>query len=177
MFDSNGVPVEHRLLSREGVERLTRHCPELTDQEIYGDDLGSLMGGFPHAWLEAALLAGYVPDVWAGPLAIRAYHTWIQEQIDRDERQELDAVGWTQVADAYREMIGMLEGFVIEMEERRAAYDGQGPLTLDTARRARWFEDSREADARAAHARERRASAEADNRRAKELRDRYSATD
>src|SRR4051794_40872742 len=73
-------------LSRAGVNELKTCWDDFGyDGDLYGDPLSSLVGGFPDEWLEAVVLAGWVPNSCALPLAIRAYHLWLKEQMHECE--------------------------------------------------------------------------------------------
>jgi hypothetical protein len=149
------------------------HSPD--EQPEYGAPLEEVVEGSGWAWLEAALLAGYVPHVQGAGLALRAAHTFHMAQIRAEEMEKFhgDALVWTQMADYYREVIAMLEGFVAEMEREMARISQLPQEGADADLRAMWRDDADAAERRAERALERQASALDDNRSAEQLRDRY----
>ncbi len=155
------------MMSRAGAASLAAHCPGFATScepdELYGDPLDALVGGFSSEWLQAALLAGHVPHSDAVALAARAYHVWWREVWEYEARETLPE--WTDVTLAYRSLIEMLEGFVIEVEEiaesaLRAPERGGELATVRAADAAR---------SRRRAAETRRESAQDDNRRLVDL--------
>jgi len=74
-------------------------------------------------WLEAAVLAGYVPYFQGIELALRACHIFGLRHVQESVWLGLDddAIKWTRASDLYREWIALLELFVVEMEGHGAA--------------------------------------------------------
>jgi hypothetical protein len=118
-------------------------------------------------WLEAAVLAGYIPHLEGLALALRGVHAWWLEEIGESEAQgaHADALACTRAADGYRSLISMLEEFVADMESRAAEMNRRHGLVEVGQAAVRWQEDAEAAEQRATHALERRRLAEDDNPR------------
>jgi hypothetical protein len=155
---------------------LVAHAVDFTgDFPRYGQPLPELLEGTGWSWLEAAVLAGYVPHLEGTALAIRGSHAITVQEITESlaKGADGDAIGWTQQADHYREIIALLEDLVIELEQWSEEINSRRHSDLTNATKARWAEDADAAHARASNARQRQASALADNRSAEEARARY----
>jgi hypothetical protein len=148
---------------------LAAHAVDFTgDFPQYGQPLAELLKGTGWSWLEAAVLAGYVPHLEGTTLAIRGSHAIACQEFTESLAQGAhgDAIGWTQQADHYREIIALLEDLVVELEQWSEEINSRPNSDLMDATRARWARDADAARARASNARQRRASALADNRSA-----------
>jgi hypothetical protein len=144
----------------------------------YGQALAEVVEVSGWSWLEAAILAGHVPHLEGTSLALRAAHAWYMSEVRGYEAQGVigDALGWAN-ADAYREMIAMLEGFVAEMERETArlsrvtSEQSEVPCEIQ----ARWAEDAEAAEGRAENAIRRQVGALADTDSARRQRRHHEA--
>jgi hypothetical protein len=161
-------------LSRAIVAELLPHASTYSaaTAPAYGEGLDALVAASPTGWewLEAAVLAGHLPDFAGITLAVRATHADWLRQVREAHAAGVDgeALGWTESALSYRALIQVLEQCVAEMEEERAKLlDDPVPASLQGAEAREWqaHDDGAAAEAaraRALRARERRESAKRD---------------
>ena len=106
-------------LPRAQAEALRSRADDLITHEgdLYADDLSSLVGGFPDAWLAAAVSAGYVPAPGEIDLGLEASHllTLGGVRAHRSPHEVTTTVAW------YREMQRRLGHYVREIEQEHTA--------------------------------------------------------
>ena len=141
----------------------------------YGTPLAEVMErwGEGAEWLEAAVLAGYAPYLDGIELVVRAHIEQTRSMITEAELERPlgDALGLASVVDHYREIVGLLEWAITDLERwtaellRRDLLDqGVDPV------RVRRHPQVTQAAQRAKRARLRRVSAQNDTRLAKDAR-------
>jgi len=162
------------------VADLAAHAPDISPEDVsYGERLpGIVERVWPwREWLQAAVLAGYLPHLDDLQLALRGDFEWWKTQIFVDEAEGVygDAINAAQgVAHGYREIVAMLEGFIAEAEERAATMSEREPEHgVDPKHPKMWREDAQASRARAEAARQRAASAGRDNENHGHMHNRY----
>jgi hypothetical protein len=74
-------------------------------------------------WLEAAVLAGYVPHIEGIRMAMRGYHLWAMGDLEEYVKNGDDTLGYCTLSDTYREISQLLEQGIIDVETTaEAAY-------------------------------------------------------
>jgi hypothetical protein len=110
--------------------------PELTPDEVttlapllpwddvesprHGDDLGSLMGGFEGDWLEAAVLAGWVPTLQGIHLALLGNLMLEVRYLESAQPRGSEHSSCHSLADVYRDLIRSLQSYFEEQEHSSA---------------------------------------------------------
>ena len=118
----DSVPIGHPPeLTADEVAKLAPLLP-WDEEEIppHGDDLGSLVGGFPDDWLEAAVLAGWVPSLRGIHLALRGSLMLEMRYLEIAQAGGSEPGSCHSRADVYRDMIRTLESYYEEQEHRSA---------------------------------------------------------
>jgi hypothetical protein len=145
----------------------------------YGEPLPAIVERFwPwREWLQAALFGGHLPFLEDLQLALRGDFEWWKAKITEGEEEGFfgdaipDAEG---VAQAYRDIVVMLEDFVAALEDRAATMNERQPeRDVDPKYPKMWREDAEASRARAKTARQRAASAREDNESYRHMRGRY----
>jgi hypothetical protein len=120
------MPDHGQKLSERAVEKLRRYSHDVTPDWFpeYGAPLPAVVGEWlPSEWLEAAVLAGYVPYVEGISLAVRGDYEWtraeIREFIERDVIADA-LLAAESTAGEYRRLIVVLEQLAIELEQEAA---------------------------------------------------------
>jgi hypothetical protein len=165
-------------LTRQQVESLKDYCKieDVEPAQVYGDPIGTVAGGWDVDWLEATVMAGYVPHIEALPLAVRAYQVWIRATAAEAlaDEADADAISWVEgAAEDYRALIAVLEELVAENEYWLAGQYRTPPFPADPALRAMWADDALAAEHRATAAHARRKASVSDSRNAGAMRERY----
>lgn len=167
-------------LAAESAAALATHAVDCVGdlKPIYGEPLPEIVAATAPGrhWLEAAVLAGYVPHLEGIELALRGAHALHVAELRSYEAEGVlgDALLETAMADGYRELSAMLEWFAAEMERCAAEINRRPPdRPIDETLLSMWEEDAREAELRALRAEARAQQAAEDNQRARQLRDRY----
>src|SRR5207244_407107 len=111
-------------LSREIVDAILPHAVDFSEATApaYGEDRVQVVAREGWEWLEAAILAGHLPQLEGISLAVRATHLWRMQEV-RDAHAagaDDDALGWTESAGDYRGLVMLLEVCVREIEQARA---------------------------------------------------------
>src|SRR6478736_5323184 len=113
-------------LSKEQVAALLPHSPGFCEvpeeaEQFYGRPLSSVMGA-GGAWLEDAIVAGYVPDLASIGLALRASQALAIDEVRYARGHPEDGSGSREVMvdyrDRYRGLVELLEGFVGEFKHQ-----------------------------------------------------------
>ena len=112
------------ILTRQMVATLLVHAHDYSAGTAppYGRDRSDIVAEADRSeWLEAVVLAGYVPYFEGIVLAVRATHLYWLDEAKRAQKAGVDgdALGWLN-CDLYRGLVILLEGFVHEMEEAQA---------------------------------------------------------
>lgn len=170
-------------LSYREVLKLVAYTCDFADGELppHGQPLSEVIGNSGgRDWLEAAVLAGYLPHVEGIELALRGCHALHLRQLDECVREDVlgDALGWTMMADDYRQLAALLESQAAELERWKAGLHHQllAQPVIDERVPRLWREDASAAELRAVKAGERAAQALTDNCNAAKLRQRYTST-
>jgi hypothetical protein len=90
------------------------------DAPSYGSpllEIVALTAPWP-AWLEAAVLAGYVPPLQGIEIAVHGIQAFTRERIADSEREGAtrEAIAWTVNSRVYRDLVALLEGYALELD-------------------------------------------------------------
>jgi hypothetical protein len=138
----------------------------------YGTPLEEVIRERGHTpeWLEAAVLAGWLPFLEGIELTVRAHQEFVRTRmLEEDAGDALgDAFTVAAYADAYRSLAGLIEGFVVEIEHWTADLHRRKQRERGADVPPPWHRSGvAAAQKRARRAQARRQSAEEDNRAAK----------
>jgi len=155
-------PQWERTISTEDAQALRAYALNVPNDEVPDYGVGLLEAiadrAPQHDWLEAALLAGYLPAFGNIALVIRAAHMSTLAAVRAHEQDGAlgDAVMETFTSDTCRELVALLERFIVDLEvhnarlqRRDAQLQAQEPAGLSPEAAA-----TCEADVFAAEARE-----------------------
>lgn len=103
-----------RLLAPHATDHVGVHIPRYGTpaRELISDDW---------SWLEAMVLAGYVPHFEGIELAIRGTHSWWLREMRYAEAKgaDGDALNWVDGVELYQRLISLLESLAFELSDER----------------------------------------------------------
>jgi hypothetical protein len=157
---SSTTPTHSVQIDEPTVARLRPYRFDLAESDIpaFATPLLDVIAAVPgREWLEAALLAGYLPHLESLDPVIRGIHAFTVARVRECEERELlgDAIGWAHAPYGYRQLIVLLEGVAIELERKRASIHRTAAHALNAEEERINITDAAAADVRVIHGRAR----------------------